>query len=208
MKVVSQTRSHGDEIVKACLYGFAGGESIKVPVRGGGFLVAEVPQLDSEVWLEDNCVEFIVPPEEKQEPEEKNEQGQEEVQTIEEVHKNAEELYKKRLAAAGGQMLATSADEELDSKNFAKVKEQKGNDIYDQERRKYDRSKKLKEGNKEYGECGHFGGLLGLHPMRLLCLVVTRLLRIWQRNEEGLMAKSPPLRWTIRLKVTLRSRLQ
>ena len=207
MKVVSQTRSHGDEIVKACLYGFAGGESIKVPVRGGGFLVAEVPQLDSEVWLEDNCVEFIVPPEEKQEPEEKNEQGQEEVQTIEEVHKNAEELYKKRLAAAGGQMLATSADEELDSKNFAKVKEQKG-DIYDQERREYDRSKELKEANKKYGECGHFGVLLGLHPMRLLCLVVTRLLRIRQRNEEGLMAKSPPLRWTIWLKVTLRSRLQ
>ena len=207
MKVVSQTRSHGDEIVKACLYGFAGGESIKVPVRGGGFLVAEVPQLDSEVWLEDNCVEFVVPPQEKQEPEEKKEREQEKVATIEEVHKNAEELYKKRLAAAGGQMLATSADEELDSKNFAKVKEQKG-DIYDQERREYDRSKELKEANKKYGECGHFGVLLGLHPMRLLCLVVTRLLRIRQRNEEGLMAKSPPLRWTIWLKVTLRSRLQ
>ena len=139
VKVVSQRRSFGEDVVLAHIpESLKAGEIIYVPVQGQHEIEAEVPNDDSDLWLENRCVQFVVPRDEpKKEPEKEPEEEKE-------VISHGEE-YQQRLEKGN---ISTAPDEELADKNFAQVKERPQD--------KFDftltRKESLKLENNAYGE--------------------------------------------------------
>ena len=157
---ISQKISHGEEVILAHLPpGLVAGDNVQIPVHGGGFLVAVVPDEGSDAWLEDRCIEFLVPPheddgddDEEEEEEELPKEGDGGAEagalSAEEEAEKQKALYKRRQNKG---LVSTTVDEELENSNFSKPTKAAMASKYAHKPTKADH---LKEGKDEYGKMG------------------------------------------------------